>query len=453
MSTTLLPFLYQTRTIQRLARSRVPSPALRAFFHATTSPADQHQARRLRENAIPFEFPEGMEHPDLDFDDAEIEHNATITPSEQRVFHNIFREIAAKGIQPRVSSKPSVVSGDATRPSALLAPDHRVPGDNGVNIVQNSCSPQGSQRQSFHPPQILGQDTQATLPDEAIMRFPPSLRRAARSAQSILEADSADIAILGDVHTHGASTSGRESTGSNEEGKVTSQLHDAVAAAEAKLAPERSRVEGKMRTAQTDFELWDVLEEEVFPIVKKLDIDGQEKQSKKKKRRGKKALAKTNADATEDVAQQSQLAMDTHGRLYSSYLITAVQLMDQSFARSSPLALNILPRVKELGLTSYVLGASTPFYNALAEVYWRRYGNVEAVLSLLKEMRHAGLQSDGQTLAVVDSIRTSLAAATSDEAGPFLRELASLPEYQLSVRPEIAQWSRRITAKLHEEGP
>ena len=208
-----------------------------------------------------------------------------------------------------------------------------------------------------------------------------------------------------------------------------------------------------MRTAQTDFELWDVLEEEVFPIVKRLDVDGQEKQLKKKKLRGKKALAKTNADAKENVAQHSQLAMDIHGRLYSSYLITAVQLMDQSFARPSPLALNILPRVKELGLTSYVLGASTPFYNALAEVYWRRYGNGEAVLSLLKEMRHAGLQFDGQTLAIVDAIRTSLAAATSDEAGPFLRELASLPEYQLSVRPEIAQWSRRITAKLHEEGP
>jgi hypothetical protein len=208
---------------------------------------------------------------------------------------------------------------------------------------------------------------------------------------------------------------------------------------EALRREERNRVDAKMRAAKNDFELWDVLEAEVFPLVHKFGLDEDASKTESSSKRG----GKRKRD-------KSQLPLHIYGPLYPAYLLNALALFDTQFARSSPLALHILPRVKELGPASYVLGVSTPFYNELARVLWNRYGDPTAVFNLLEEMRVVGLYCDEGTRQVVLQIEQFLASVGQGHWGPFLRELASLPEYEFAVLPRIRHWMTTIQHHIIE---
>lgn len=208
---------------------------------------------------------------------------------------------------------------------------------------------------------------------------------------------------------------------------------------EALRRDERNRVEAKMREAKTDFELWDVLEEEVFPMVQKLGLD-EEGRSKRKRGSNKKNGKKGD----------EKLPMHIYGPLYPAYLLTALRFLDRNFATSSPLALHLLPRVKELGLVSYILGISTPFYNELARIQWRRYGNPTAVLNLLEEMRAAGLYLDESTRGLVISIQKFMRQAENGNWGPFLGELIMLPQYEGGLGPRVAHWLKSIQGSIQD---
>lgn len=141
--------------------------------------------------------------------------------------------------------------------------------------------------------------------------------------------------------------------------------------------------------------------------------------------------------------------MHIYGPLYPSYLLLALRLLDTQFARSSPLALHLLARVKELGVASYVLGVSTPFYNELARILWHRRGDPTAVFNLLEEMRVAGLYCDESTRDVVDSIDAFLQSVRQGQNGPFLGELATLPEFEFAVVPRVRHWLKTIQTHIY----
>jgi hypothetical protein len=415
-------------------------------------------------------LPEGYEHNTTE-ENTYIERDpdsglrSTITPSERDTFSRIFEEIAARNNARPLSAGPSApqstddfMTSSSFEPGAAIppTPSSRITDfdDFGVRteepspssirntiniIVQDAAEVHTNRRRQmqkpFDPLHPLEQVSAASEWEKALMRFPPSLRQAAQMALGVIQEDrEADRSAP-------PSTIPEEQM--NDEKRLSAQIDfvlDPLSKSvqnEVLRRDERTRVEGKMREAKTDFELWDILEEEVFPMVKKLGLeDDIENSTTSKRKRSKK--------------RDSKFPMHIYGPLYPSHLLTALRLLDTKFSRSSPLALQILPRVKELGLASYVLGVSTPFYNEMARILWQRYGDPTAVFNLLEEMRIAGLYCDENTRGVVHSIEGFLGKVVQGKWGPFLREMVSLPEYEFKVLPRVRHWLTTINMQIYE---
>jgi len=406
----------------------------------------------VSQDAIPFEFPPGMEPPP-----EPEEKRATITPKERMAFNRIFDEIATRGIKP---TGPEGIRVHDPDPARALAAVNVLMQDAEARTYNKRRPAPGEE--DFDPLSPLDQMRTARDREKTLLRFPPSLREAASRALGVLEADrerpinrfsithdSESVAAFGtgpelvdvsDIVKPGPE--GSQDTAINENLQMKLDPLGQSVEAEAARRVARLRVEEKMQKAKSDFELWDVLEKEVFPMVGKLGLlEEQLSIEHTKKRGGRKKKSE----------ESKELLMDVHGPLYPSHLLTAIRLLDTSFGRSSPLALNILPRIKELGVASYVLGVSTPLYNYLASIYWKRYGDPIAVLDLLEEMRYAGLYTNEATYNLMLSIHEFFKTASgkqrnaSWESGPFLKEVATLPVYQHGVQPRIKHWFNTIT--------
>ncbi|KAK5659136.1 hypothetical protein OQA88_1226 [Cercophora sp. LCS_1] len=417
-ATTLLPFLYQTPTLQRLGKLGASAPTLRAFVHSSSvTPSGRKKRARHDGDVIPFELPPGVERPTRTkrrskAATSKADPNSTITPSEKKAFKSIFEEIAARTAQPVTKER---------------TPQEKAQ-DTMATLVQDANASQPLSRrqiiQPFDPLNPIGQLAGAKEPTKALDRFPPALRNAARVALGVFEterkleaaqerkakptekADAESKPLPLDVANH-----------------MTSPLARVVEQ-ESKRREERHRVEAKMRAAKTDFELWDVLEEEVFSIVGRLTV-------------------KEDADG-------DSLSMSRYGPLYPTYALMALRMLDRNFQRSSPLTLNVLPRVKELGPMSYVLAASTPFYNTLIEIQWHRYNNFEAVFRLLEEMRHSGLYFDETTEKIIKDMRTTFEQGTRNKFGPFVRDILCMPENEVTIRPRLADWESAVGIHIRE---
>ncbi|KAK3314283.1 hypothetical protein B0H66DRAFT_504209 [Apodospora peruviana] len=432
-STTLLPFLYQTRTLQRFARApRISTPAFQTLFHTSTRAHYPRGPSRFRgpkpsTDVIPFEIP-----PPEEAEGLEPGHQTTITPLEREAFDRIFEEIAARGKMPATASFQEEQPREEPEPAPAFL-------GNAVGAVANKNALKGFG--SYSP---LGELQRPNDINRALLRFPPSLRKAARMAMGVMEGERQDS---NNDAEEGVPEFSEESDIDmlTSVGGARKKIDRIKVTATRQL--ERDRVEGKMRASKTDFELWDVMEEEVFSMVDRLGIRGDDNgvpetaASSPKPKRGRKSTTK---------ASKTELSMTIHGPLYPGYLLYGLRMMDQSFTRSSPLALNVLPRIKELGLMSFVLGVSTPLYNTLAEILWYRYQDATAVVNLLEEMRHAGLYCNPATLDIVTSIQKQFEGYGRGDSGPFLKELVSLPEYEYALKTRMRHWNNAIQTQIQE---
>ncbi|GKT50470.1 uncharacterized protein ColSpa_10651 [Colletotrichum spaethianum] len=393
MSTTLTPFLHQTRTILRAP------VALRTF---STSAGRHHAYPRTRgEQSIPFEWdspaneqpdiPSGLNNPE----------KSTITPTEKFIFQNIFADIAKRS------------GGIPCRAPPTMPTPHRL----------------------------------ESRPRDAILsKFPRSLRRAAQAALEMRD-------VQGDTLS-----SSRVSFKPEEEDLESDMDLAAEREQAARLEAARNeirtleivRLQALLDQCNTDAEVWDVLEREVFSMVAKLGISEGEAQTQPPPEAAKKGKAKPKQRKRAEKPEPA-LDMDSHGPLYSMHLLQGLKTLDQSFARPSALAFKIIPRVKELGLASYVLGVSTPFYNELANILWYRHGDTQAVLAVLDEMKFAGLFYDQQTLRLVDTIEMTLDSFRRGQLGIFSKAIGNMPGYNLDVKSRLARYSQRVRNNVKEQ--
>lgn len=216
-------------------------------------------------------------------------------------------------------------------------------------------------------------------------------------------------------------------------------------ALEALRKPECTRVEGLMKKAKTDFELWDVMEVEVFPLIAKLGLEdapstSQNSEVTKVAKSKKKGAKKTNTEETPEVkelaepsplieAENGVSPLSLYGPLYPSYLLLGLRLLDRGFAKPSPLALALLPRIKSFGFTSHVLGASTQFYNELLRIYHYRQDDFRGMLDLLAEMESSALDVDDETLGIVLDVIKAQRSIHFGAKGPAIKALWSMPEF------------------------
>ena len=213
---------------------------------------------------------------------------------------------------------------------------------------------------------------------------------------------------------------------------------------------ELKRVEDVMRAASTDVELWQVMEKEVFSLIRRLGLEETPSVGGTKAGRGRRKKEEVKeATSHPSTGENESLDLTIYGSLYPSHLLVGLQLLDLSFAKPSLLALNVLPRIKSLGLISHVLGASTALYNELLRIYCFRYDNYTGAIDLLAEMEQGGLEFDAETLAIVDEMDRVQHSIISGESGPSLQALWSLPEF---APVKFEEWKFKIRLSLDQSG-
>lgn len=450
MSATLTPFLFQTRTLARFARAGPVAPTrLARSLHISP----RRQRRTAVRDPIPFELPPEVENPDT-FGGADPLGTGTITPVERQAFDRIFQEISEKG-----KSLPTVPPKRDNTDLAQAEPNFLKGLYNGGQFNVSAIVQDAAERHSETSPGVSGLDPLSPLEstysaadrEQALLQFPPSLRRAARTAYGMM-ASARDTPVA----TEGG---GQEDLGIPMDAVEVVASTDRLARTvevEASRREARLTIKDMMDKAENDFELWDVVEKEVFTLVEALGLATTEpppEPKKAKRRRKKKAPTEEdeNADAVTAVAaSKPRLNMDTYGPIYPMLLLDALHLFEKKFSRPSPLAFNLLPRIKQLGLPSYVLGVSTSFYNKLLTIMWQHFGDALGVMAVLEEMRHAGLQFDEETKSILHQMERVLRSADRGENGFFLRKMMRMPEYEPLLERRLSNWNKHIDWNINQ---
>ncbi|KAL7926967.1 hypothetical protein ACQKWADRAFT_279149 [Trichoderma austrokoningii] len=407
MSSTMLPFLYQTRTLQRAAKGPFVTLASARLMHSTRRP------KQLRDNSIPFQW-ESRE--DQELEGGAPEQVSTITPSEAQIFKKIFSEIA-QGKMPPVKNRTSAQQQNLADEPAI-----------------------GGERDSSGSARALVEKVRISeFREKFLGRYPKSLQNAAQVALGLYEVkpqDSEPGQKAQMIELDGAD----EATWAERKERELARGH------------ERERVESLMRLCKTDAELWSVLEKEVFSLPEKLHIAQTKRPAKGKKKvsRQSSALVEDAEASLEMASQDEERVMDIHGPLYSHFLSTALHLLNSAFARPSPYIFQILPRIKELGLPSFVLGVSTSFYSKLAEIHWHRFGDANSALDMLEEMNYAGLFANKESNGLLSQVRNHLHACTWGGQGPFVMAMMESSEYGNALIQRIEFIEKMIEQSSHD---
>ncbi|KAL1900786.1 hypothetical protein Cpir12675_000800 [Ceratocystis pirilliformis] len=275
---------------------------------------------------------------------------STITPTEKRVFGEIFDSLATT---------------KQTKVSSLF-----------------KKSPQRRHRNPWSREEIL-------------QMYPPSLRLAVES--SFLEENRARDDDL-------------------PEAELTDAEKERLAALDTQRVAEVQRVKALFEACRSDKQVWTVLEKEVFLLVQKLGI------------------APDLPDKTSPTPDTA--ALEVHGPIFPQHILTAAQRLVYDFTRPSPLALAILPRLKQLGLAAYVLGASTPLYDELLRVSWALNGSIPDIIDLLSRMRDDGLAYSADTLRAVDEVASQI-ADVKDAVNNFAEPALGMPAFDVQARKAL----------------
>ncbi|RSL59714.1 hypothetical protein CEP54_007165 [Fusarium duplospermum] len=432
MSRNLLPFLYQTRTLQFACRRPVSLLVAQKAGIITGN-----KRSKWPDNSIPFQWDDkeqASEH-------VTPEQEGTLTPTESEIFKGIFDEIA-QGRLPKAKKRPE----DAQE--------------------QGEQKPQKPARKTFGTEPSEGSlvdQARSAQSDTFLKQFPASLQHAAETALGLFKLQPARPKLR-DLP---------------ELDKAEAKQMAVWARYQHLREEEIQRVETLMKACVTDAELWKVMEDEVFSLPDKLGIGlSSEKppKTRKKATRGRPKGMATQGTAVEEPAEETaaketaeettveetteqgpvlkegKRIMDVHGPLYTHYLSTGMELLDTAFLKPSILALNIIPRIKDLGLSSYVLGVSTPLFAKLADIHWKRYGDAAAALDALDEMQSVGLHPNEEVEKLIKEISSHLHSCTWGAQGAFVMAMMESPPYDASLVTRLQRWVD-IIAKSRPQEP
>jgi hypothetical protein len=408
--------LYQTRTLQLACRR----PASILFTQKAGVATHVNRPRKI-DNSIPFEFDdedtEDIHGADADAD-AHITPEGTLTPMESEIFKRIFDDISHARLPQNKKS---------ARPGEAQATQTPTPSDSERQRIGNT---------------LVEKARGANVSDDFLKRYPVSLRKAAQNALGKFESAPKRPKLYNLAELDKAEKAQMREWAKYEDLKEK----------------EKERVLKLMKECKSDVELWDVMEKEVFSLPEKLgivEVPKTEKRGRKPKNASAEEKNKTKTK-TKDEKSQSQgekPIMDVHGYLYSDFLTYGLHRLDVAFAKPSILAFNILPRIKELGLSSYVLGVSSPLFLKLADIYWKRYGDAVSAIDALDEMKPLGIfptetKKLQEVTELVEQIEQQWHGCAWGAQGPFVMAMMQGPPFDATLRARIGRL-KGIIAKKH----
>ncbi|USP75179.1 hypothetical protein yc1106_02453 [Curvularia clavata] len=169
---------------------------------------------------------------------------------------------------------------------------------------------------------------------------------------------------------------------------------------------ERERVDKLIRNASTDRDLWQILDREVLTKVRELDLDNiNTSGSRVPGTEPKDTVTTKNAIQPKSIAKPGPPSPEQRVLFqnYPHHLITAVATLRSEFP-SSPLPLSILPMIKSLGRSSHVLGATTTLYKYLIRTAWVQKCSYATIDTLLTEMDNNAIEFDPDILELLNAI-------------------------------------------------
>ncbi|KAL8840212.1 MAG: hypothetical protein Q9170_001419 [Blastenia crenularia] len=424
--TPLLPFLYQTRTIQAASTW---SPRTRRSFHTqqirlntygsgeerldSVSSGEKYSPRIYRNSGaisdpIPFEGDQGnqqLDHSDVHSNEGSLKdgpftqfaeensarppRTSTITATEKAVFDRIFKEIASDNPQEPAQENDSVDDN--------LDDELAFTGDT--------------------------YDDLNAIFDEAIEQIK---RKSEGSADS--RTDEKYLFSLSKNHlTAISSFAGTNAKSPKTTGANKDKDYKAI---QKSVAEHRRRVMSMFDDANTDMEIWHVLEAEVFTLIQQYDAlrrEAEEREKAKEKKptrkRGrvskadKEAAAAAKKNQSLRVTKQSIPEAEMQAILssnYGDYCLTAMRRLRRKFP-TSPYCMNLLPNIKRLGSISHVLAASVDIYNEVLFLLWKEYSDLHGMADLIFEMGSLGIESNEVTLKTLLMVRGAKGIAVAQD--------------------------------------
>ena len=218
-----------------------------------------------------------------------------------------------------------------------------------------------------------------------------------------------------------------------------------------------------------DMAIWEACESLVFPLITLLDEPKPRKQKAQPKEASSIAAdpSLSKSPPRQSIRQvKSELLPNTPDDISSLSVISrvfpaAVVLALRLLARhtpSSPFALALLPKIRSLGPLSYVLGGTTPFYNALIKLEWDVYSHFKAVDELLCDMQRGGIEWDLETYGILSEIQEE---RNQDIQRPPTEEITSWSRSKSwwerttqkhGYQKVCVEWKAVIGKKLREQG-
>ncbi|KAI4634171.1 uncharacterized protein J4E87_001341 [Alternaria ethzedia] len=390
-SKTLLPFLYQTPTIQQWQSATRPVP--RRNIHTPSRPYVSED--------IPFEDDSDLP-PVVD---QQPPRKTTISRTERAVFQKLYRKFDNEGRQQK--KKDPLVDVDEVFEEFQK---------NTEDIPSTEDIPRPSLDKVF----------------DEVLRGDPRLR-ALRTERTRARSNKQDAA-------------GAE-VGKAQSSKKKGSSVEAAKLRELRLA-EQERIDSLIRNAPTDRALWQTLEREVFAKVRDLDLDNASGSPTKLPT----AKPSNNASkkSSEAKAAYKPSPPSTDARIlfhnYPYHLITAVITLRTEFP-SSPLPFSILPTIKKLGRSSHALGATTTLYKHLIRTAWIQQASYITINMLLKEMDDNAIDFDADLLGLLDAIIKEHNQARSGGLGKEMAMLYGMEMFADGLT-KINTWRKVVAERL-----
>jgi hypothetical protein len=329
--------------------------------------------------------------------DAPSRRNSTITATERQAFGRIFDDIIA------APTDPSPEVEHSPEPTEAVS---------GSDSTQHTVSSHASLTGNAYLDALFSDAAEKSKKKKKIISFGPDATQSAGSGR----------------HTRPAMNDLGGYLGIEEPG----------AESEPRLA-ELKRVEGLLRSADTDLNLWAVLEKEVFPLVQTL------------------ADSYPTFDAAQlgpaDRGETAKLArLATACANYPHLLLVAFRLLAHEF--DSPATCRALfVHIKTLGPVSQVLGASVALYHGMIDLTWRAYRDPSAASDLLHEMDHGGLEFDDETGRILSRILSEACAGeqypSHGRQMPAGSIIWAMDTFRAGVA-QLADWKRRVSSRLDD---
>jgi Mtf2 family len=458
LTSTFLPFLYETRTLQKyprqLGRCHVSINATKKMFRQGLPKEATEDIAREDELAEIVRSSSLQEPP-----------RSSLTPSERAVFERIEEDAADQ--QARHSRSEA---GAVER--LIQDSNNSIDSKESLSFTFANARPRISEAYQTRARSFLDmrqdqRDKSDLIPPELLPNYPTmSLSphgggREARDAKMKAMEQAASVLPV--------------TTGTHEAPKGAKLRNAYLSPQEKELENLRAqkhqsrRIDNLLENAKSDVRIWEVLQDEVFAPVQRFaeSIGSADKEKpgapqhddqgklKSGSRRGKKRKQASGPLGVSSIrALNIPQGLDRDPVLavpltviqanYAYHCWSAMRRLREFFPRS-PYATAILPTIKSLGPMSYVLGASTELYNEALFLRWVHYRDPHACADLRAEMLGRGISSSPQTQAVFRDAARSWLRARRLERG------ISTPRSRTSPTPKRGGPVAGIRAKEEEE--